>query len=158
MAVEAPGAYLPLSLLVDGVPRAEYYITTHSYARARVLESRVGPEGGREGVWASAPCSYYTSLKSCHPLRLCRRNLQPFSHVSERGLIVPVENRGNEFYEPPRTVPGGRTEDSRNLTAIPAIPWPQRGVVRAGRINISRLLQTHGSVNWLDNGCLIFHV
>lgn len=83
-AVEAPGAYLPLSLFVDGALCAEYYITTHSYARARVLESRAGPEGGGEGVRASAPCSHYTSLKSCHPLRYADKIYSRF-HTSLRG-------------------------------------------------------------------------
>lgn len=111
-------AYLPLSPSVDGVQCAEY-ITTHSYARARVPESRVGvrrlDERGRR-EWRSAPCSYYTSLKSCHPLR-CAVEIYSRFHTllgegGGRGVNSPCGKPGERIVRAPEiSFPRGRTEE-----------------------------------------------
>lgn len=82
-AVEAPRAYLPLSLFVDGALCAEYYDTFLRACESARVASRAR---GRRGKGASE-CPLFTLyiLKVLPPITLRRRNLQPFSHVSERG-------------------------------------------------------------------------
>lgn len=111
-AVGAPGLLTPFAGRggMRFSARAEY-ITTHSYARARVPESRVDPEGWRRGRGVKqCPLFILYVLKVLPPITPRRRNLQPFSHVTG-GLIVPAENRENELYGPPRykPFPRGRT-------------------------------------------------
>lgn len=152
-AVGAEGLLTPFAM--DGVPRAEY-ITTHSYASARV--SRAAPKGVGE-EWGSAPCSYYTSLKSCHPLRHAVEIYSRF-HTLLGGLIVPVENRENEFYGPSRTVSKGREPRTRGT-------WPRAAPSLDRKVGScvqrrSTFCDCCGreSANWLDNGvasCLILH-
>lgn len=100
------------------------YITTHSYARARVPGSRVGLKGGK-GV-RECPLFILYILKVPPPITPRRRNLQPFSHVTRRGeeeLIVPAENRENKFYGAPHVRRQGRVskeldrEPRHSLTA-----------------------------------------